>query len=238
MQLSVVMPTLDERENVQALIPRLGAALREAESESEIWVVDDDSSDRTWEAAEALRAAWPELRVLRRIHRHGLASAWLDGCRASRGAFIALMDADLAHSPVDLLRLYRRCRESGGALVIGSRYKAGAGGMPGKPLVSRLASVMAQMLARLLLGIRGTDLTHSFRVFGRELFEQIEPELSSQGNAFLVEFTFRARQAGYPVVEVPVSYGRRVHGRTKLSLLREGFRFLVTLVRLRWRTRS
>ncbi len=231
--LSVVIPTLDERENIRLLIERLVPTLGEAGIEAEIIVVDDDSPDRTWEVVAELADRHGNVLVIRRPGRRGIASAWVEGCEAARGRFIALMDGDLAHSPEDLVRLYRACTGGGHDMVIGSRYLPGAGGMQEKSRLAVLASRVAQGLTRAALGLEGTDITHSFRVFRREVFDAIRGEMAGQGNVFLAEFVFRARSRDFSVSELPITYGRRMYGKTKLSLARETLRYLRRLWQLR-----
>lgn len=232
--LSVVIPTYEERENLEVLLDRLLPVLEEEGVDAEVVVVDDDSPDGTYEAAEAAGRRTGRVRAVRRTSERGIASALLEGCRLARGRHVAFMDADLAHAPEDLVRLYRACLEGGHDMVIGSRYLPGSRGMVGKSMVARLASVVAQGLTRALLGLEGTDVTHSFRVFRREVMQAVRDDLDPAGLVFLAELTYRTRQRGFDVAEVPVAYGRRGHGRTKLSLWREGRRYLARLVRLWW----
>lgn len=231
----MVIPTYNERANLEVLLDRLLPALEEEGISAEVVVVDDDSPDGTHAVAEAAARATGRVRAVRRTSERGIASALLEGCRRAEGRHVAFMDADLAHAPEDLVKLYRACRDGDRDMVIGSRYLPGSRGMTGKSALARLASVVAQRLTRALLGVEGTDLTHSFRVFRREVVEAVRDDLAPAGLVFLAEFTYRARQRGFEVAEVPVAYGKREHGRTKLSLWREGLRYLGHLLRLWWR---
>jgi len=233
MDLSVVIPTLDERENVRVLLERLVPTLEASEIGAEVIVVDDDSADRTWETATELSERLGHIVVIRRRDRRGIASAWAEGCRASRGNFIAFMDGDLAHSPEDLVRIYQACVGEEQDVVIGSRYLPGAGGMRAKSKLAVVASKVAQSLTRAALGLEGTDVTHSFRVFRREVWSAIGDEIAGEGNVFLAEFVYLARAEGFSVAELPITYGRRLYGRTKLSLARETLRYLHRLWQLR-----
>jgi hypothetical protein len=96
-----------------------------------------------------------------------------------------------------------------------------------------LASKVAQNLTRATLGLEGTDITHSFRVFRSEVWSAIGHEIAGEGNVFLTEFVYRARAQGFSVAEFPVTYGRRLYGKTKLSLARETLRYLHRLWQLR-----
>ncbi len=233
MDLSVVIPTLDERENLRRLLKRLVPTLEASGIGAEVIVVDDDSADRTWETATELSERLGHIVVIRRRDRRGIASAWVEGCQAARGLFIALMDGDLAHSPEDLVRLYGACTGEGHDMVIGSRYLPGAGGMREKSKLAVVASKVAQNLTRAALGLEGTDVTHSFRVFRREVWSAIGDEIAGEGNVFLAEFVYRARAEGFSVAELPITYGRRLYGKTKLSLARETVRYLHRLWQLR-----
>src|SRR3989344_5144765 len=165
MDLSIVIPTYNERENISILIPQVEDMLRREKIRGEVVVVDDDSPDRTWEAAEGFNRRYRNIRVIRRVGRRGLASAWYEGFAAAEGAYIACMDADLCHTPEDLARLY--CHAPHARIIIGSRYVAGGSGMKDKSPGAIMASKCGQYLLRAILGLPVQDMTHSFRVFHR-----------------------------------------------------------------------
>ncbi|MBS3132950.1 polyprenol monophosphomannose synthase [Candidatus Woesearchaeota archaeon] len=236
MELSIVLPTYNERKNIEVLIPRIEQSLKRHSLKAEIIVVDDDSPDSTGEAARKLNKKYHNVVVMVRTGIKGIASAWLDGYGIARGKYIATMDADLCHNPEDLVRMCRKLPEYD--FVIGSRHMPGSGGMQkDKTFIQLLASRIARKISSLLIGLHFTDPTHSFRVFKRDVFYSVRGKVNSQGNYFLAEFLFYAVRAGYKVAEVPITYGKRGYGRTKLNVWKEGIRFLAKALKLFVRSR-
>jgi dolichol-phosphate mannosyltransferase len=125
------------------------------------------------------------------------------------------MDADFSHDPADLPRLLEAAREAD--LVLGSRYVEGGGVADWGP-TRRLISLGGSTYARLVLGVGVRDLTGGFKVFRREVLETIELEtIASLGYAFQVETTYRAIEAGFRVVEVPIVFRDRRVGESKMT---------------------
>ncbi|MBI2664072.1 polyprenol monophosphomannose synthase [Candidatus Woesearchaeota archaeon] len=223
MELSIVLPTYNERKNIEILLPKIEQALQKHKAAAEIIVVDDSSPDNTAEAANAASKKYGNIVVVVRKNARGIASAWLHGYSIARGKYIATMDADLCHDPEDLMKLVRQLPKYD--FVIGSRYMQGQGMKADKSVLPILASRIAQNVANKMLGLHYSDPTHSFRVFKREVFDAVKHKVSSQGNYFLTEFLFYAVRNGFTVAEVPITYGRRAYGKTKLNVWKEGLRF-------------
>lgn len=231
MDLSIVLPTYNERENIELVIPEIEQSLKKHKVSAEIIVVDDDSPDGTAEAARNLNKKYGNIAVEVRKGARGIAFAWLRGYEMARGKYIATMDADLCHSPEDLMKMYAKL--PGYDLVIGSRHMPGSGGMgQDKTFIQLLASRVARRISSVLIGLHFTDPTHSFRVFRREVFYAVKDKVRSQGNYFLAEFLFYAVRKGYKVAEVPITYRKRAYGRTKLNVWFEGIRFISKALQL------
>ncbi|MBI2136967.1 polyprenol monophosphomannose synthase [Candidatus Woesearchaeota archaeon] len=223
--LSIVLPTYNESGNIEILIPKIEETLAKHKVAGEIIVVDDDSPDGTAEVARKFNAGYGNVIVEVRKGERGIAGAWMRGYSIAKGKYVATMDADLCHSPEDLMRMVARLGDCD--FVIGSRYMAGSGGMQqDKTFIQLLASRVAQRISRFLIGLHFTDPTHSFRVFRREVFDAVKGNVRSQGNYFLAEFLFYAVRRGFRVAEVPIAYGKRGYGKTKLNVWLEGLRFL------------
>ena len=229
-ELSVVIPTYNEKENIEILIPSLEDALQEQGIAAEIIIVDDNSPDKTGEAAKKLNETYNNIVVVVRTEEKGIASAWFHGYDIARGKYIATIDADLCHRPEDLVRMYREL--PGYDIVIGSRYIEQGSGMTGKSRVHILASKVAQYVIKFFIGINETDMTHSFRIFKRGVFQSIKNDLNTSGNVFLVMFLHLAVKKGYTIKEVPITYGKRKYGETKLNVYSESARFMGTAVRI------
>jgi dolichol-phosphate mannosyltransferase len=216
----LILPTYNEAENVQAIVTAAGEVLSSAAPEGfRVLVVDDGSPDGTGRLADALAAEHVWVEVLHRAEKNGIGPAYLAGFRHAleRGAgYVMEMDSDFSHDPADLARLLAAVHE-GADLALGSRYVPG-GGVRDWGLVRRFISEGGSMYARLVLGLRVRDLTGGFKCFRREVLEAIQfDDVRSQGYAFQVELTYRAVQAGFRVVEVPIVFRDRQRGQSKMS---------------------
>ena len=231
----MVLPTYNERQNLEGVVVRVRALGHD------VMVVDDASPDGTGEIADRLAAADPGVRVLHRLGKLGLGSAYEDafriGLREGTQLFVE-MDADGSHRPEDLAAIVAAAKKSGG-LALGSRYVPG-GAIEGWPFQRWLLSWAANIYCRVLLWLPVRDATSGYRCYTRGLLEHIGlDEVVSQGYSFQIEMVWRARRLGYPVVEVPIRFEDRVAGASKVS---EGEvrRALLTVLRLRirgWRRR-
>ena len=143
------------------------------------------------------------------------------------------MDADLCHDPAYLPVLFETLGQND--MVIGSRYLPGKrANMPDKNPLAALLSRWAQYLCRWALGLSYRDMSHSFRMFRSGSGSRAFQHILSKGNSAMVEHVHLLHKAGGRIVEVPVTYGRRIHGNTKLRVGKEGFALLRTLLRLRF----
>lgn len=216
----LVLPTYNEAENIEAIIRAAGGVLSAAAPEGfRVLVVDDGSPDGTGEIADRLAQELGWVRVEHRTEKNGIGPAYLAGFRRAldEGAgYVMEMDSDFSHDPADLSRLLGAVR-SGADLALGSRYVPG-GGVRDWGLVRRFISQGGSTYARLVLGLKVHDLTGGFKCFRREVLEAIHFDgVRSQGYAFQVELTYRAVQAGFKVVEVPIVFRDREHGQSKMS---------------------
>ncbi|CAN5205098.1 polyprenol monophosphomannose synthase [soil metagenome] len=215
----LILPTFDEAENIAAIVTAARAVLAEAApGDHRILVVDDGSPDGTGDLADTIAAEHDDVEVLHRTTREGLGPAYLAGFARALGhgaQFVMEMDADFSHDPADLARLLAAAEDAD--LVLGSRYVAGGGVTDWGP-VRRLVSRGGSWYARVVLGLDVRDLTGGFKCFRREVLEAIDlPTVRSRGYAFQVELTHRAVHAGFRVVELPIVFRDREHGRSKMS---------------------
>jgi dolichol-phosphate mannosyltransferase len=216
----LILPTYNEAENLDAIVAAAGEVLAAAAPEGfRVLVVDDGSPDGTGRLADELAASKAWLEVLHRTEKNGIGPAYLAGFRHAldRGAgYLMEMDSDFSHDPADLARLLEAIH-AGADLALGSRYVPG-GAVSDWGLLRRLVSEGGSTYARLVLGLRIKDLTGGFKCFRREVLEAIHFDgVRSQGYAFQVELTYRAVQAGFRVVEVPIVFRDRQQGESKMS---------------------
>src|SRR5215831_4047293 len=212
-ELTVVVPTFNERANVPLLAARLQRTL--AGIDWEVIFVDDNSADGTAATARALGEGDARVRCIRRIGRRGLAGACLEGMLASHAHHVAVMDADLQHDETLLVGMLERLRGGNIDLVVASRYvgAGSAGGLAGRRVsYSRWSTALARRLLRVNL----TDPMSGFFMIRRAAFEELAPSLSTQGFKILLDIVVTAR-GQLRSVEIPYVFGQRLHGQSKLD---------------------
>jgi dolichol-phosphate mannosyltransferase len=214
----VVVPTYNERENLEPLVGAARAELERMGRDHTILVVDDASPDGTGELADRIAADDPHVKVLHRTRKEGLGHAYTAGFRqalAGGAGLVVEMDADFSHDPSYLPAMIAAANDAD--LVLGSRYVAG-GGVRNWGRLRRLVSRGGCWYARTVLGLPVRDLTGGFKCFRRETLEAIDLEsVRSEGYAFQVELTYRAIGEGLSVVELQIVFTDRRVGESKMS---------------------
>lgn len=216
MSVVVVTPTYNEKENLWTLIKAVfGLEI----SGLKMVVVDDNSPDGTGKLAEELSQIYP-LQVFHRAKKGGLGSAYVFAFKKiiqeGQPDFIVQMDADLSHNPRIIPRFLEAIKNCD--LVLGSRYIP-SGKIENWGFLRRLISRFGNFYARLMLGLPYRDLTSGFKCFRREVLENIDLDsLSSVGYNFQIETTYKARQKGYKIVEIPITFTERKFGSSKFNL--------------------
>jgi dolichol-phosphate mannosyltransferase len=230
----LVIPTYNESANVEAIVE---AVREELPPSRRVLIVDDASPDGTGRIADRLVEAHDDVAVMHRPGTAGLGPAYVAGFNqalAGGAELVAQMDADFSHDPHDLPRLLEAAEDAD--LVLGSRYIDG-GEVADWGATRRAVSRWGSAYARATLGIDVKDLTGGFKVYHRRVLESIDlASLASLGYAFQVETTFRAIEAGFRVVEVPIVFRDRRVGESKMSggiVLEAAWR--VPMMRLRGR---
>ena len=213
-ELSVIVPSFNERGNVAALIDRLDRALQGVAWE--VIYVDDNSPDGTWAAVKSASMLDPRVRCLRRVGRRGLSGACIEGILASSAPYAAVMDADLQHDETRLPEMLKLLRNDKADLAIGSRYVSG-GSAEGLADSTRVGiSLVATRTARKLLRIEVADPMSGFFMIRRDRFEQLAPDLSVHGFKILLDILATA-DGSLRAVEVPFVFGTRMSGESKLD---------------------
>jgi len=231
--ITVILPTYNERDNIGPLIQRALAALNGYQVE--ILVVDDDSPDGTWQVVTALVERDPRLRLIRRTGERGLTSAIATGINQSQGAWVGWMDGDLSMPPEDLPRLVSALAD-GADMAVGSRYIPG-GRDVGHAWVGRAFSRTINLAASLLLDRYIKDYTSGFILARRPVFDRVQ--LRGDYGEYCIDMLYRALRAGYSVVEVPYHYMPRQSGQSKTATtpwgyVTRGWNYVITIVRLRF----
>ncbi|MDQ2919897.1 MAG: polyprenol monophosphomannose synthase [Verrucomicrobiota bacterium] len=207
--LAIIVPTLNEAENIRPLVRQIAQALPEC---GEIIFVDDGSTDGTQEAVRALAEEFPLQLIERTKPTLGLAGAVIEGTRAARSEIVVVMDADLSHPPNELSNLVRPLLENRADMVIGSRYVPG-GTTPGWPLYRRAMSRLAAAAAYPLTGVH--DSMCGFFAIRRERLLELAPHATGFKIAFE---TIVLGGRNLRVVEIPIAFRDRARGTSKMSL--------------------
>ena len=212
----VVLPTYNERDNLEAITAGILAAVPEAS----VLVVDDGSPDGTGELADTLSARDPRIAVLHRAGKQGLGMAYRHGFKRVLDLpdtrAVVQMDADFSHDPRDLPRLLTPLMQSAD-LVLGTRYMRG-GRTVGWPWYRKLISRGGTIFARTVLLLPYQDLTGGFKAWRRELLDAIRlRETSGSGYGFQIETTWWAHRRGATIVQVPIVFRERVAGTSKMT---------------------
>jgi dolichol-phosphate mannosyltransferase len=227
----VVLPTYNERDNLE----RIAAAILAALPEASLLIVDDSSPDGTGELADTIAAREARVSVLHRPAKEGLGIAYREGFRwvleRPEVRAVVQMDADFSHDPADLPRLLAPLMGNAD-LVLGTRYIPG-GATVGWPWYRRLISRGGNLYARTILLLPYRDLTGGFKAWRRELLEAIRlRETSGSGYGFQVETTWWAHRRGASIVQVPIVFRERTAGTSKMTggIVREA---MILVLRLR-----
>jgi len=228
---TVILPTYNERDNIPLLIEGIAANVKPT---PEILVVDDDSPDGTWQVAESLALTYPTIRLIRRMDERGLTSAVQRGIAEARGDVVVWMDTDLSMPPdkiPELLAFLPECD-----LVVGSRYIKGGRDI-GHSFAARVFSRTINFFARLFLGFALTDYTSGFVAAKKEIFDRIT--LRGDYGEYCIDLLHRARVMGYRLKEVPYDCVERHAGKSKtatniVGFFTRGLNYVLTILRLRF----
>lgn len=212
-ELSVIVPTFNERDNVTVLYRRLEATL--VDVAWEVVFVDDNSPDGTSDVVRALAQRDSRVRCVRRIGRRGLSGACIEGILASSAPYVAVIDADLQHDETQLPKMLLLLASDQAELVVGSRYIEGYKS-EGFNKQRAGASALATELARKALRVEIADPMSGFFMIRRDRFEQLAPKLSVHGFKILLDVVASANGA-LRAVEIPYTFGERQHGESKLD---------------------
>ena len=216
MRATICLPTYNETENLEPMLRALASLLREGDR---VLVIDDASPDGTGELADRLAVELGFVDVLHRPRKEGLGPAYLAGFKralATDAELILEMDCDFSHDPRDALRLIAAA-EGGADVVLGSRYVRG-GRVENWGLIRRAISRGASFYTALFLQMGVHDPTGGFKCFRRKVLETIPLDrVHARGYAFQIETTYRAKRAGFSIVEVPIAFSDRTAGHSKMS---------------------
>ena len=229
--ISLVVPTYNERQNIEQLVERTGKALAAAGEPYELIIVDDNSPDGTAGEVRRLQADRPWLKMLVRVDERDLSTAVLAGWKMAQGEILGVMDGDLQHPPENLLKLIAPIRDAGGEIAVASRYVA-RGGVSDWKFRRKIISWTATLLAMVLLPAkirRVKDPMSGFFLLRRSVVEG--QALRPLGYKILLEVLARGNYA--KAAEVPYVFEERARGGSKMGPV-QVWRYLVHLARIRF----
>jgi dolichol-phosphate mannosyltransferase len=222
----VVVPTYNERDNLEAIV----RAIREHLPAVELLIIDDGSPDGTGDIAESLASSLGGIHVMHRPGKMGLGTAYITGFRFALErdySCVFEMDADFSHDPKYLPRLLDAARKYD--MVIGSRYVSG-GATPDWRLIRRIISGGGNVFARNVLSLPVRDCTAGFKCYRRAVLAAFDLDrINLQGYAFQIETVYQAYKAGFRIGEVPIVFPDRRLGQSKMSrqIVVEAFTYVV-----------
>ena len=214
-ELTIVIPTLNERDNIEPLLERLARTLDGISWEA--LFVDDDSGDGTLDVLHALSRRSDQVRFIRRVGRRGLTSACIEGLAASSAPYLAVMDADMQHDEALLAEMLTILKSGDTELVNGSRYISGGGvgnWNAGRHRLSQIGTRLGQSILKTHL----TDPLSGFFMLRRELFEEAVDRMSGLGFKILLDLVSSLRRT-VSVRELPYTFRERSAGESKLDTL-------------------
>jgi dolichol-phosphate mannosyltransferase len=228
--ISLVVPTYNERQNIQQLVERTGKTLAAAGEPYELIIVDDNSPDGTGGEVRRLQADRPWLKLLVRADERDLSTAVLAGWKMAQGDILGVMDGDLQHPPENLLKLLEPIRDARGEIAVASRYVARGGVSDWKfrrKIISWTATLLAMVLPAKIRRVK--DPMSGFFLLRRSVVEG--RALKPLGYKILLEVLARGNYE--KAVEVPYVFEERARGGSKMDLV-QVWRYLVHLMRIRF----
>lgn len=211
----VVIPTYNEKENIERMIRELFALPHDALS---VLIVDDNSPDGTASIAQQMQAEFPRLHVSVRDKKNGLGPAYIHGFTYAldHGAdAIVQMDADFSHDPKDVPRLLHALNDAD--LVIGSRYSHGIS-IINWPLRRLLISIFGNVYANIITGMPYKDVTGGFKAWRATTLKNMHLDtVHADGYGFQIAMNYRAWKLQMRIVEVPIIFTERREGHSKMS---------------------
>lgn len=216
MRTLVIIPTYNEKNNIEKLIPQI----LKVDERINVLIVDDNSPDGTGDVADELKIQFQDrVFVIHRKGKLGFASAYIEGFQLALKMnvdYLITMDADFSHNPQHLPDIIEEFKDSD--VVVGSRYLHGTVSVVNWPIKRLILSKLANFYVRTFTGLKINDCTSGFVGYKQQVLEKIGIEnILSDGYSFLIEMKYRAQKKGYKLGEIPIIFEERRLGQSKMS---------------------
>jgi len=221
--LSVIIPARNEESCIASTVEHLHVELRLHQVPHEIVVVDDGSTDRTWEILSELGAKLPQLHPVRNTSANGFGNAVVSGLSAMQGDAVVVMMADESDDCRDVVRYWQKLNE-GFDCVFGSRFMKG-GGVIDYPPLKLLLNRIANLFLKFIFNLRLNDTTNAFKAYRATAIKGCQPLISPHFN-LTVELPLKAIVRGYSWTVIPITWHNRKHGAAKFKIREMGSRYL------------
>jgi dolichol-phosphate mannosyltransferase len=221
--LSIVIPARDEEGCICSTVEHLHLELRMQNIPHEIVVVDDGSTDRTWELLQDMAKRMPQLKPLQNTGLHGFGRAIIFGLDQMAGDAVVIMMADESDDCRDVARYWQELHK-GYDCVFGSRFVRG-GGTVDYPLVKLVINRLANNFLQLIFGVKLNDTTNAFKAYRREVIDGCRPLIAPYFN-LTVELPLKAIVRGFTWTVIPITWRNRQTGMSKLKIKEMGSRYL------------
>lgn len=225
MDISFVLPTYNERTNLEKVLPELLHFISSISKKAEIIVVDDASTDGTLAYVQEMAKAHPSIHLLSRPGKYGIGSALREGYNCAQGEYILSMDVD-GSIRIPQISSMIELVDNGADLVVGSKYQSEST-LIRNNLIGKVQGVVSQMgshYMRAVTQVPLSDFNTNFRIIRSSVWKKLHPV--ENGNFFLAEMVIQAHQKGHRVAEIPIYFGPRLHGKSKTQLWKQSTTFL------------
>ena len=221
-KLSVIIPAKDEAENITLCIDEIRCALNKEDIDHEILVIDDGSTDQTYEIVSKISRTTYSVKCIKNLGDNGFGRAIRLGLNHFKGDAVAIMMADRSDSPQDLIQYWNTLKE-GYECVFGSRFISGSH-IYDYPKMKLLVNRLVNTMIRIAFRIESNDITNAFKIYRKEVIQGCQPLISPHFN-LTVEIPLKAIIRGFSWKVVPISWRNRTKGVAKLKLREMGSRY-------------
>jgi len=227
MKLSIIVPTYNEKENIERFIPKLENTL--SKKNFEVLIMDDSSTDGTIEAAKKLCKKYKNLNIIVRKKREGIGAAIKHGLNVAKGDLLISTDVD-SFEPKDIFRLIDKINQ-GYDLVTGSRYIKGGSYKTRyfRTFINNIISRVGNKFAKIILNIPTDDFTMNFRAIKKDVWDKLD--IKENTNSFFLHTIVQTYFKGYKVAQIPIAVKDREFGVSKIRLVREYIKIFLNVLK-------